>query len=181
MRKLLQQFKKIVFFDAETTGLDPEKDQIIELAAALVTENGIELKIDAFCKLPEGKKIPEKIVELTHITDDMLADKGIDYREACRLLNIAGLGPIFGAMQGALWGPVVFLWITFGTIFAGGVHDYFSGMLSERNNGASISEVCGIYLHILILLHKLYTFVYIFKFLIIRKYYAFNHCNTTLV
>lgn len=78
MRKLLQQFKKIVFFDTETTGLDPEKDQIIELAAALVTENGIELKIDAFCKLPEGEKIPEKIVELTHITDDMLADKGID-------------------------------------------------------------------------------------------------------
>ena len=63
-----------------------------------------------------------------------------------QLLNIAGLGPIFGAMQGALWGPVVFLWITFGTIFAGGVHDYFSGMLSERNDGASISEVCGIYL-----------------------------------
>ena len=85
MRKLLQQFKKIVFFDTETTGLDPEKDQIIELAAALVTENGIELKIDAFCKLPEGEKIPEKIVELTHITDDMLADKGIDYREACRI------------------------------------------------------------------------------------------------
>ena len=63
-----------------------------------------------------------------------------------QLLNIAGLGPIFGALQGALWGPVVFLWITFGTIFAGGVHDYFSGMLSERNNGASISEICGIYL-----------------------------------
>ena len=40
----------------------------------------------------------------------------------------------------------MFLWITFGTIFAGGVHDYFSGMLSERNDGASISEVCGIYL-----------------------------------
>ena len=63
-----------------------------------------------------------------------------------QLLNIAGLGPIFGAMQGALWGPVVFLWITFGTIFAGGVHDYFSGMLSERNDGASISEICGMYL-----------------------------------
>lgn len=77
MRKLLQQFKEIVFFDTETTGLNPEKDQIIELAAALVTENGIELKIDAFCKLPEGEKIPEKIVDLTHITDDMLADKGI--------------------------------------------------------------------------------------------------------
>ena len=62
------------------------------------------------------------------------------------LLNIAGLGPIFGAMQGALWGPIVFLWITFGTLFAGGVHDYISGMLSERNNGQSISEVTGTYL-----------------------------------
>ena len=63
-----------------------------------------------------------------------------------QLLNIAGLGPIFGALTGAEWGPVVYLWITFGTIFAGGVHDYFSGMLSERNNGVSISEVTGIYL-----------------------------------
>ena len=62
------------------------------------------------------------------------------------LLNIAGLGPIFGAMQGALWGPIVFLWITFGTIFAGGVHDYMSGMLSERHNGVSIAEVTGMYL-----------------------------------
>ena len=63
-----------------------------------------------------------------------------------QLLNIAGLGPIFGALTGALWGPVVFLWITFGTIFIGGVHDYFSGMMSEREDGKSISEVCGIYL-----------------------------------
>ncbi len=63
-----------------------------------------------------------------------------------QLLNIAGLGPIFGAITGAEWGPCVYLWITFGTIFAGGVHDYFSGMLSERNNGASISEVTGTYL-----------------------------------
>ena len=63
-----------------------------------------------------------------------------------QLLNIAGLGPIFGALSGAAWGPVVLLWITFGTVFAGAVHDYFAGMLSERNNGASISEVTGIYL-----------------------------------
>lgn len=63
-----------------------------------------------------------------------------------QLLNIAGLGPIFGAIGGALWGPSVFLWIVFGTIFAGAVHDYLSGMLSLRNDGASISEVVGKYL-----------------------------------
>ena len=63
-----------------------------------------------------------------------------------QLLNIAGLGPIFGAISGAIWGPVVYLWIVFGTIFAGGVHDYLSGMMSERNNGASISEIVGKYL-----------------------------------
>ncbi len=63
-----------------------------------------------------------------------------------QLLNIAGLGPIFGAISGALWGPVVFLWIVFGSIFAGAVHDYLSGMISIRHNGASISEIVGIYL-----------------------------------
>ena len=46
----------------------------------------------------------------------------------------------FGALQGALWGPVVFLWITFGTIFAGGVHDYFSGMMSERIHRSGFSD-----------------------------------------
>lgn len=63
-----------------------------------------------------------------------------------QLLNIAGLGPIFGALAGAQWGSVVFLWITLGTIFAGAVHDYMSGMISLRHNGASISEVVGSYL-----------------------------------
>ena len=62
------------------------------------------------------------------------------------LLNIAGLGPIFGAISGALWGPSVYIWIVVGTIFAGGVHDYMAGMLSERNDGASISEITGKYL-----------------------------------
>ena len=49
------------------------------------------------------------------------------------LLNIAGTGPIFGALMGACFGPVVFLWIVFGGILAGGVHDYMIGMISERN------------------------------------------------
>ena len=99
-----------------------------------------------------------KIVDNTFGPDDretpaVRINDGVDYVVMpqwklflVQLLNIAGLGPIFGAMQGALWGPVVFLWITFGTIFAGGVHDYFSGMMSERNDGASIAEITGKYL-----------------------------------
>lgn len=63
-----------------------------------------------------------------------------------QLLNIAGLGPIFGALAGALWGPVVYFWIVLGTIFSGGVHDYMSGMISLRLGGCSISEVIGKYL-----------------------------------
>jgi len=63
-----------------------------------------------------------------------------------QFLNIAGLGPIFGAIAGAMWGPVAFLWIVLGSVFAGAVHDYFSGMLSVRHNGLSITEIVGIYL-----------------------------------
>ena len=63
-----------------------------------------------------------------------------------QLLNIAGLGPIFGALNGALFGPIVYLWIVFGTIFAGAVHDYMCGMMSMRHDGASVSELTGKYL-----------------------------------
>lgn len=81
-----------------------------------------------------------------------LAD-GVDYVELdwkraflIQFLNIAGLGPIFGAVAGALWGPVAFLWIVFGCIFAGATHDYLSGMLSVRHDGATIAEIVGKYL-----------------------------------
>ena len=63
-----------------------------------------------------------------------------------QLLNIAGTGPIFGALMGACFGPVVFLWITFGAVLGGGVHDYMTGMISERHDGSSIAELSGIYL-----------------------------------
>src|SRR5699024_5916056 len=63
-----------------------------------------------------------------------------------QFLNIAGLGPIFGAVAGAMWGPVAFLWIVLGCLIAGGVHDYFSGMLSVRNSGKSFTEISGMYL-----------------------------------
>jgi len=60
-----------------------------------------------------------------------------------QFLNIAGLGPIFGAIMGIMFGPAAFLWITFGTIFAGAVHDYLSGMISLRSGGASLPEIVG--------------------------------------
>ena len=63
-----------------------------------------------------------------------------------QLLNIAGTGPIFGALMGAVFGPVVFLWIVFGSILGGAVHDYMSGMISSRHRGASIAELSGTYL-----------------------------------
>ena len=63
-----------------------------------------------------------------------------------QLLNIAGLGPIFGPIAGALWGPVAFIWIVLGGIFAGAVHDYFSGMLSVKNGGAQLPDIVGKYL-----------------------------------
>ena len=86
-------------------------------------------------------------------TPAMANPDGIDYVPISKpkafliqLLNIAGLGPIFGAISGALWGPSVYLWIVGGTLLAGGVHDYLSGMLSVRNDGASITEITGKYL-----------------------------------
>lgn len=63
-----------------------------------------------------------------------------------QFLNIAGTGPIFGAISGALFGPVAFLWITFGTLLAGGVHDFLSGVISMKHEGVSVSELVGIYL-----------------------------------
>ncbi|TFH90985.1 carbon starvation CstA family protein [Vibrio ouci] len=63
-----------------------------------------------------------------------------------QLLNIAGVGPIFGPIMGALYGPAAMLWIVIGCIFAGAVHDYFSGMLSVRNGGASVPTITGRYL-----------------------------------
>ncbi len=62
------------------------------------------------------------------------------------LLNIAGTGPIFGALMGAKWGPIVFIWIVAGTILGGAVHDYMSGMMSTRNNGKSTSYLIRHYI-----------------------------------
>ena len=100
-------------------------------------------------------KLVEKIfgLEFDRKTPALAHPDGVDYVPMkpwrsflVQLLNIAGLGPIFGALSGAIWGPSVYLWIVFGTLLAGGVHDFLSGMLSVRNDGASISEIVGIYL-----------------------------------
>lgn len=100
-------------------------------------------------------RVVEKIfgADENKITPAVEINDGVDFVPMSKwkmfliqFLNIAGLGPIFGAIAGALWGPVAFLWIVFGTIFAGGVHDYFSGMLSVRHRGSSIPEIVGVYL-----------------------------------
>jgi carbon starvation protein CstA len=90
---------------------------------------------------------PDKPTPAMRLSDgvDFVA---LDWKKSLliQLLNIAGTGPIFGAIAGALFGPAAFAWIVFGCIFAGAVHDYMVGMLSVRNNGASISEIVGKYL-----------------------------------
>ena len=86
-------------------------------------------------------------------TPATILEDGVDYIPMpwwkvflIQFLNIAGLGPIFGAVAGAMWGPIAYLWIVLGSIFAGGVHDYFSGMLSVKHSGLSITEIVGIYM-----------------------------------
>ncbi|MGI9282870.1 MAG: carbon starvation CstA family protein [Endozoicomonas sp.] len=92
-------------------------------------------------------------IDTERLTPAMERADGVDYVVLpwykiflIQFLNIAGLGPIFGAILGALYGPVAFIWIVFGCIFAGSVHDYFSGMMSVRHQGQSIPEIVGFYL-----------------------------------
>lgn len=97
----------------------------------------------------------EKVCEINEknpVPSDKLYD-GVDYLPLPRwktfliqLLNIAGLGPIFGALLGAAYGPVAFLWITIGGIFMGAMHDFISGVISLKNNGLSLPEIIGKYL-----------------------------------
>ena len=88
-----------------------------------------------------------------NVTPAQRLEDGVDYVPMpwhkvflIQFLNIAGTGPIFGAIMGALFGPVAFLWITFGTVFAGGVHDFLSGVISMKHDGTSVSEIVGLYL-----------------------------------
>ncbi|WP_209123746.1 carbon starvation protein A [Alkalihalobacillus sp. BA299] len=100
-----------------------------------------------------------KIVERVFSIDDQrttpayVKQDGLDFMpmswakgSLIQLLNIAGLGPIFGAIMGALYGPVAFIWIVVGAIFAGAVHDYFAGMMSVRHGGEQYPSIVGRYL-----------------------------------
>ncbi|MBR4696079.1 MAG: carbon starvation protein A, partial [Selenomonadaceae bacterium] len=126
----------------------------------------------ALCALIVGYFIYGKIVDTVfHPTDRptpaVVHNDGVDYIPLptwrvflIQLLNIAGLGPIFGALGGALWGPSVYLWIVLGTVFAGGVHDYLSGMISLREDGKSISEVVGNHLGpVMLLIMRIFSVV----------------------
>ena len=96
-------------------------------------------------------KFVEKIVRPTsNPTPAMNSTDGVDYVPLpgwkvfmIQFLNIAGTGPIFGAIMGAWYGPYAYLWIVLGCIFAGAVHDYLIGMMSVRSNGAGLPELVG--------------------------------------
>lgn len=90
MREVFEKYAAVVFFDTETTGLDYENDQIIELAAIRViqTKSGrlmIADSQDIFVQLPEGQKLPENIVKLTGITDEILENEGVPENEAAAI------------------------------------------------------------------------------------------------
>ena len=89
-------------------------------------------------------------VDPTRLTPAVTLEDGVDFIKMptwkiflIQLLNIAGLGPIYGPILGALYGPVALIWIVLGCIFGGAVHDYFSGMLSIRYDGQSVPDVVG--------------------------------------
>lgn len=100
-------------------------------------------------------KLIERIfgVNESRLTPAYSQKDGVDYipmgtnrNSLIQLLNIAGVGPIFGPIMGALYGPVAFIWIVAGSIFAGAVHDYLTGMISIRNRGAHLPQLAGKFL-----------------------------------
>ena len=112
----------------------------------------------ALCALIVGYFVYGRFVEKTFGPDDrptpaVTKADGVDFIALpgwkifmIQFLNIAGTGPIFGAIMGAWYGPIAYLWIVFGCIFAGAVHDYLSGMLSIRHGGVGLPELIGNYL-----------------------------------
>ena len=102
-----------------------------------------------------GKFVEKKLIaaDPNRKTPAQVCADGVDFKElkpwrvfVLQFLNIAGLGPIFGAILGAAYGPMAYVWIVVGCIFMGAVHDYFSGMMSMRRGGRGIPTVIGLYL-----------------------------------
>ena len=100
-----------------------------------------------------GKFVSKEFAPDDRKTPAVVINDGIDYVPMpnwkifmIQFLNIAGTGPIFGAIMGAKFGPAAYLWIILGCIFAGATHDFFSGMLSMRNGGADLPALIGKYL-----------------------------------
>lgn len=98
--------------------------------------------LERVCGIDEKNPVPSKTMY-----------DGVDYIPMPRwrvfliqLLNIAGLGPIFGALLGAAYGPVAFLWITLGGVFMGAMHDFIAGVISLKNGGVSLPEIVGTHL-----------------------------------
>ncbi len=115
---------------------------LICLSLLVAAYFGYGAYLDRVCKIDAKAAVPSATLY-----------DGVDYIPMPRwrtfliqLLNIAGIGPIFGAIMGACFGPVVFLWITFGSIFVGAMHDYISGVILLRNDGLSLPEIVGRYL-----------------------------------
>ena len=115
---------------------------LICLALLVAAYFGYGAYLDRVCKIDAKAAVPSATLY-----------DGVDYIPMPRwrtfliqLLNIAGIGPIFGAIMGACFGPVVFLWITLGGIFVGAMHDYISGVILLRNDGLSLPEIVGRYL-----------------------------------
>lgn len=115
---------------------------LICLAALITAYFTYGKYLERICEIDEKNQVPSKTMY-----------DGVDYMPMpqwkiflIQLLNIAGLGPIFGALLGAAYGPIAFLWITLGGIFMGAMHDFVAGVISLKNNGLSLPEIIGKYL-----------------------------------
>ena len=115
---------------------------IICLGLLVAAYFGYGRYLERVCEVKDSAEVPSKTLY-----------DGVDYLPMplwktfmIQLLNIAGVGPIFGAIMGACFGPVAFIWITLGGIFIGAMHDYISGIIITRNDGVSLPEIVGRYL-----------------------------------
>ena len=115
---------------------------LVCLAALVIAYFTYGKYLEKVCGIDAANPVPSKTMY-----------DGVDYIPMPRwkvfliqLLNIAGLGPIFGALLGAAYGPVAFLWITVGGIFMGAMHDFVAGVISLKDGGKSLPEIIGKYL-----------------------------------